>query len=40
MYDVVNALSFLTSHQPTIQTRYKMMKEVPGLLKKLNEKLG
>ena len=35
VYDVANTLSWLASHQPTLQKRYKYMTEVPELLKKL-----
>ena len=40
VYDVANALSWISSHQPTLQTRYKRMMEVPGLLRKLTDQLG
>ena len=39
-YDVANALSWLSSHHPTLQTRYKRMMEVPELLSKLTIQLG
>lgn len=39
VYDVANTLSWLASHQPTLQTRYKHMTEVPELLKKLTKVL-
>ena len=40
VYDVANALSWISSHQPTLQTRYKRMMEVPRLLRKLTDQLG
>ena len=40
VYDVANALSWISSHQPTLQTRYKRMMEVPELLRKLTNQLG
>ncbi len=39
VYDVANTLSWLASHQPALQKRYKHMTEVPELLKKLTETL-
>lgn len=39
VYDVANTLSWLASHQSTLQTRYKRMTEVPELLKKLTNAL-
>ena len=40
VYDVANALSWISSHQPTLQTRYRRMMEVPELLRKLTNQLG
>ena len=40
VYDVANALSWISSHQLTLQTRYKRMMEVPELLRKLTNQFG
>ena len=37
MYDVVNALSYLSSHQESIQTGYDMMNDVPKLMQALTQ---
>ncbi|MDE0010314.1 MAG: DUF932 domain-containing protein [Candidatus Poribacteria bacterium] len=39
MYDVANALSWLSSHQNSLQIQYKMMRQVPEMLKKLEKLL-
>ena len=37
MYDVANALSWLSSHQNSLQTQYRMMGEVPEMLQTLEK---
>ena len=39
IYDVANALSWVSSHQNSLQNQYKMMQQVPKMLKKLENSL-
>lgn len=39
IYDVANALSWVSSHQNSLQKQYKMMLQVPKMLKILEESL-
>lgn len=39
IYDVANALSWISSHQNSLQKRYKMMLQVPKMLKDLEKSL-
>ena len=39
IYDVANALSWISSHQNSLQNQYKMMLEVPIMLKELENSL-
>ena len=40
IYDVANALSWVSSHQNSLQNQYKMMLQVPSMLKDLENSLG
>ena len=40
IYDVANALSWVSSHQNSLPKQYKMMSQVPTMLKKLESSLG
>ena len=40
IYDVANALSWVSSHQNSLQKQYTMMLQVPTMLKKLESSLG
>ncbi len=40
IYDVVNALSWVSSHQNSLQKQYTMMLQVPKMLKELESSLG
>ena len=40
IYDVANALSWISSHQNSLQKEYKMMLQVPKMLKELENSLG
>ena len=39
IYDVANALSWVSSHQNSLQNQYKMMQQVPKMLKELENSL-
>lgn len=39
IYDIANALSWISSHQNSLQKQYKMMLQVPGMLKELENLL-
>ena len=39
IYDVANALSWISSHQNSLQQQYKMMLQVPKMLKELEDSL-
>lgn len=40
LYDVANALSWVSSHQNSLQKQYKMMLQIPTMLKELESSLG
>ena len=40
MYDIVNALTWISSHQETLSPRYKQMHQVPRLINSIKNRVG